>query len=80
LGELVSILSDMIYRNWSLEGQRIETRDIDFAVPTVNVGFIYSATRKLSPAARTFATYLQQVCNSDPFGRHCGLPHDHADN
>lgn len=75
----VSILSDMIYRNWSLEGQRIETRDSDFSIPTVDVGILYSSKRRLSPAGRTFATYMQRVCNSVPFGRHGGLPHEHAE-
>jgi len=63
----VTILSDMIYRPWSLEGDRIETRDIAGRVPTVDVSISFAADRKLSLPARTFSTFLQRVCNSAPF-------------
>jgi DNA-binding transcriptional LysR family regulator len=60
----VTILSDMIYRPWSLEGERIETRDIDGGVPTVDVSISFATSRKLSRPARTFSTFLQRVCNA----------------
>lgn len=36
----VSILSDMVYRPWSLEGQRIETREVAADIPTMDVGIV----------------------------------------
>jgi DNA-binding transcriptional LysR family regulator len=63
----VTILSDMIYRPWSLEGDRIETRDVAGGVPTVDVSISFASDRKLSLPARTFSTFLQRVCNSAPF-------------
>jgi hypothetical protein len=63
----VTILSDMIYRPWSLEGDRIETRDITEGVPTVDVSIASAANGKPSAQARTFSTFLQRSCNSAPF-------------
>jgi DNA-binding transcriptional LysR family regulator len=63
----VSILSDMIYRPWSLEGQRIETRDIDGSVPTVDVSIISPADRKVTAAAQIFMTFLQRGSNAPAF-------------
>ncbi|MBN7808930.1 MULTISPECIES: LysR family transcriptional regulator [Agrobacterium] len=60
----VSILSDMIYRPWSLEGQRIETVDIAGDVPTVNVDILYHSDKEISPAARAFITFLQRSGHS----------------
>ena len=34
----VTILSDMVYRPWSLEGQRIELRNVAAEIPTMDVG------------------------------------------
>ena len=34
----VTILSDMVYRPWSLEGQRIEQRNVLTPIPTMDVG------------------------------------------
>ena len=60
----VTILSDLIYRPWSLEGDRIETRDIAEGVPTVDVSIAFARQRALSRPARTISTFLQRSCNS----------------
>lgn len=57
----VAILSDMVYRPWSLDGQRIETRDVEGGVPTVNVAVMTPHGRELSPAALAFTTFLQRI-------------------
>ncbi|TIS79572.1 MAG: LysR family transcriptional regulator [Mesorhizobium sp.] len=62
----VSILSDIIYRRWSLDGQRIETRDLEGHIPTVDVSIVTATQRKLSPAARTFSTFLKRICSGEP--------------
>ena len=54
----VTILSDMVYRPWSLEGQRIEQRNLATPVPTMDVGLAWRKGRKLGSAARAFADFL----------------------
>jgi len=40
-GEGVTILSDLVYRPWSLEGNRISKRDLSVPVPTMDVGAVW---------------------------------------
>lgn len=54
----VTILSDMVYRPWSLEGQRIETRVLDTDIPTMDVGVAWSKNRTENPAALTLIDFL----------------------
>jgi DNA-binding transcriptional LysR family regulator len=57
----VTILSDMVYRPWSLEGQRIEQRSLKEAVPTMDVGLTWARGRQLSDAAKVFRNFLTQT-------------------
>ena len=43
----VTILSDMMYRPWSLEGSRIEVREVAANIPTMNTGLVWSRAREL---------------------------------
>lgn len=54
----VTILSDMVYRPWSLEGQRIELRNVVADIPTMDVGVAWNRSRPQTPAARTFHEFL----------------------
>lgn len=54
----VTILSDMVYRPWSLEGQRIETRNVDADIPTMDVGLAWRRETAPSPATKTFLDFL----------------------
>ena len=54
----VTILSDMVYRPWSLEGQRIETRTLEDEIPTMDVGLAWPRGATLSPAARILQEYF----------------------
>ncbi len=54
----VTILSDMVYRPWSLEGQRIELRSLQEAIPSMDVGLAWSRERPLKPAAAAFRAFL----------------------
>lgn len=54
----ITILSDMVYRPWSLEGQRIELRNVVADIPTMDVGVAWNRSRPQSPAARTFHEFL----------------------
>lgn len=56
-GQGVTILSDMVYRPWSLEAQRIETRDITDAVPSMDVGVAWCTTRALGATGRAFIDF-----------------------
>ena len=54
----VTILSDMVYRPWSLEGQRIDLRALADPVPSMDVGLAFSRARPLSPAASVFRAFM----------------------
>jgi DNA-binding transcriptional LysR family regulator len=55
----IAILSDLIYRPWSLEGQRIETRVIEDEVPSMDVGLAWRRDTKLSEAAKAFCDFMR---------------------
>ncbi|MEY3533271.1 MAG: hypothetical protein RI979_1295 [Pseudomonadota bacterium] len=57
----VTILSDMVYRPWSLEGQRLEQRSLKEPIPTMDVGLTWARGRQLGDAARVFRTFLTQT-------------------
>lgn len=54
----VTVLSDMVYRPWSLEGQRIEQRNVIADIPTMDVGMAWNRNVAQSPATRTFHEFL----------------------
>lgn len=54
----VTILSDMVYRPFSLEGQRIEVRALDHAVPSMDVGLAWHRDRDLSRPAQSFRAFM----------------------
>ena len=54
----VTILSDMVYRPWSLEGQRIDTRNVDADIPTMDVGLAWAVDRPFSAATKLFHDFL----------------------
>jgi DNA-binding transcriptional LysR family regulator len=58
-GQGVTILSDMMYRPWSLEGDRIEVRVIADNLPTLSTGVARHATRELSEASRAFLDHCR---------------------
>ena len=54
----ITILSDMVYRPWSLEGQRIELRPVVADIPTMDVGVAWNRQRSQGPATKTFHEFL----------------------
>ncbi len=54
----VTVLSDMVYRPWSLEGLRIEQRNLASPVPSMDVGLAWRMNKKLGSTARAFADFL----------------------
>lgn len=59
-GAGVAILPDLVYRPWSLEGDRIESRDVSGALPVVQVGIVWRRGARPSPAVRDFVALSQR--------------------
>jgi DNA-binding transcriptional LysR family regulator len=60
----VTILSDMVFRPWSLEGKRINARPILDAIPHMDVGMLWSKSAKLATPALAFQQFLIHACGS----------------
>jgi DNA-binding transcriptional LysR family regulator len=58
-GAGVSLLPDLVYRPWSLEGDRIEYRDVSGTLPVVQVGIVWRKGSVLSRAVRDFIGVAQ---------------------
>lgn len=58
-GAGVALLPDLIYRPWSLEGDRIESRDVSAKLPLVQVGLVWRRGAKVSSATRLFLSVAQ---------------------
>lgn len=58
-GAGIALLPDLVYRPWSLEGDRIESRDISGALPVVQVGMVWRKGSALPQAARDFIGMAQ---------------------
>ena len=54
----VTILADIVYRPWSLEGSRIDVRDVIEPVPSLDVGVAWRRGTPLSNAAEAFRKFL----------------------
>jgi len=57
LGLGVTILSDMVFRPWSLDGRRIQTLTVDWPLPAMEIGMAWKQDH-LSPAAEAFKEFL----------------------
>lgn len=67
VGAGVTILSDLIYRPWSLEGDRIKAHNIIDDVPTMNIGLVWSKNRKLGKCACSFIEFcLMEYTSGNP--------------
>jgi DNA-binding transcriptional LysR family regulator len=64
----VTILSDMMYRPWSLEGDRIEVREVAANIPTMNTGIAWPRAKPLSHVAQTFVEFCRIECESGRIG------------
>ena len=66
-GTGITILSDMVYRPWTLEGHRIDLKTLDDEVHTMDVGLAWKSKARLSPAARAFCEFVALAYpGSDP--------------
>jgi hypothetical protein len=48
-----------MYRPWSLEGTRIEVREVAANIPTMNTGLVWSRARDPSTEARAFIDFCR---------------------
>jgi DNA-binding transcriptional LysR family regulator len=58
-GAGLALLPDLVYRPWSLEGDRIESRDVSAALPVVQVGIVWRKGSALPRTARDFIGVAQ---------------------
>ncbi len=58
-GAGITILSDLVYRPWSLEGERIEARSIVEDLPDLKIGLAYNKLHPLSPATLCFRNFFR---------------------
>ena len=55
----VAVLSDLLYRPWSLDGIRIISKTIQEPIPTMNLGIVWNRNRQLSEAEQHFIDFLK---------------------
>ena len=60
-GSGIAILSDLVYRPWSLEGKRIDTHALDDSVLPMSVGLAWRKEKDFSPAMKAIREYFKQV-------------------
>jgi len=58
-GAGVALLPDLVYRPWSLEGDRINSRDVSGKLPVVQVGLVWRRGSQISEATREFIALTQ---------------------
>jgi DNA-binding transcriptional LysR family regulator len=58
-GAGVALLPDLVYRPWSLEGDRIDSRDVSGSLPMVQVGVVWRKGSTLPRTARDFIAIAQ---------------------
>lgn len=58
-GAGIALLPEMVYRRWSLEGDRIVARDVSGSLPVVQVGIVWRKGAPLPRVAREFILAAQ---------------------
>src|SRR3546814_13968870 len=61
----VSILSDLVYRPWSLEGKKIVAIPILDPVPPMDVGLLWPREKAPAGLVDVFRQFLLHACASD---------------
>ncbi|MGB6102786.1 MAG: LysR family transcriptional regulator [Pusillimonas sp.] len=60
----VAILSDLVYRPWSLEGRRIVRCDVSEAIPTMDVGAVWRKNLRRDKSRETLVRFLEASVKS----------------
>ena len=58
----VTVLSDMVYRPWSLEGREIRALPLADAIPAMEAGLLWQRQSALAPAADAFRQFMIHAC------------------
>ena len=61
----VSVLSDMVYRPWSLEGRRVEVVTLADPVPSMDVGLAWALKNKRSRESLAFCEFMHLALGSE---------------
>ncbi|MBN9030067.1 MAG: LysR family transcriptional regulator [Rhizobiales bacterium 63-7] len=65
-GAGIALLPDLVYRPWSLEGDRIESRDVSASLPVVQVGMVWRKGSSLPQSARDFIGIAEAMRSARP--------------
>ncbi len=57
----VSILSDMVYRPWSLEGKRVDVMEVSDVIPTMDVGLAWPRRAELDSTTKAFFDFMEMA-------------------
>jgi len=60
----VTMLSDMVYRPWSLEGRKIEAVPVADAVPAMEMGLLWHPRASLAKPAEAFRQFMIYACGT----------------
>ena len=63
-GEGVTVLSEMLFRAWSLEGDRMLSKPIVPAVSPMKIGVVWHKSEPLTPEKKAFVDFLASNTNS----------------
>lgn len=66
IGQGVTILSDLVYRQFSLEGRRLIRRPINESLPTMNVGCIWKQHPPLTPQLTAVIAFIRKTITDPP--------------
>ena len=58
-GTGITVLSDMVYRPWSLEGDKLESREVAAAIPSMDVGLAWARDGELPAPAKAFVEFCR---------------------
>jgi len=64
----ITILSDMVYRPWSLDGRRVEVLSLADPIPTMDVGLAWAANVEQNSAVTTFREFMHIGDEAHPSG------------
>jgi len=73
-GQGVTILSDMMYRPWSLEGDRIEVREVAATIPSLTTGVVWPRSGSLNVAVQTFLNFCRTDAEVMRMQTHRNMP------
>lgn len=61
-GSGITILSDTVYRPWSLEGKRIIIKNLADPIDSLSIGLAWAKDKELTSIKRSFLEYFRKTC------------------